>query len=65
MRATIIPMNPCTGEPRRGKWVNRLWVPENPAHVLPNFPPRCLLSTNPNFSKESRGWFNLGKGKRK
>ncbi len=40
--AAIIPIDPGTGQPRKGKWVNKCWVPDIPESIP--LPP----STNPN-----------------
>lgn len=41
-------IDPNTGKPRKGKWVNRIWVPEEPRKwpILPQ--------SNPDFDPDSR-----------
>lgn len=49
----ITPIDPKTGLPRKGKWVNRIWEPEVPEEVKP------LPQSNDTFPTE----FRLGKNR--
>jgi len=40
---TVIPTDPRTGKPRKGKWVNRVWAPDEPE------PQKLLPQSNPSF----------------
>ena len=43
MKLPIIPIDPRTGKPREGKWVNRHWIPKKPEPITP------MPQSNPNF----------------
>ena len=44
----IIPIDKRTGKPRKGKWVNRCWIPDVPEPFVPT------PQSNPNFDPSSR-----------
>ncbi len=51
----VVPIDPKTGKPRNGRWVNRQWAPK------PHEPRMLLAQSNPNFVLGDGTYFNKGK----
>jgi len=52
---TIIPLDPKTGKPRKGQWVNRYWVPDVPVKCA------ILPQSNPDFDPDAKYTVSMNK----